>query len=46
MENSYKLLMKIKKSDSSITNALISSFKNGIGRTVKDELAYNFVEMC
>ena len=46
MENSYKLLMRIKKSDSSITDALISSFKNGIGRTIKDDVASQFVNMC
>jgi radical SAM superfamily enzyme YgiQ (UPF0313 family) len=46
MENSYKLLMRLKKSDSLITSAILSSFKNGIGRTIPDNVAYKFVEMC
>ena len=45
-EESYELLMKLKKCGIEITDAIINSFPNGVGRTIKDEKAAAFLEMC
>ena len=45
-EESYQLLMKLKRSGSEITDAIINAFPNGVGRTIKDDKAANFLEMC
>ena len=40
---SYEMLMRIKYADSSITDALVSSFKKGISRTISDKDALDFL---
>lgn len=45
-QESYDLLMQLKTRGSEITPALVSSFKNGVGRSIKPELARAFVEKC
>lgn len=48
-ENSYKLLMALKTMGPEITEALTSSFKNGVGRSILDDPAEKFlnkVNLC
>ena len=45
-ENSYLLLMKLRDSSSEITNAIIESLPNGVGRSIKDPQAIKFLSRC
>ena len=45
-EESYKLLMRLKRSGKEITPAIINAFPRGVGRTFKDDEALRFLEYC